>query len=81
VTTLPKRALEAAVVFFALYAFLFVPLGQKTGFQHVKAILSTEEAGRAGEEIKTAGSRMLEELLSFHNGKYEGEPVVPELGE
>jgi hypothetical protein len=79
VTTLPKRALEAAVVFFALYAFLFVPLGEQTGFQHLKAILSTEEAGRAGNELKTAGSRMLSELLRFHNGKYEGEPVLPEL--
>lgn len=78
-TTLPKRALEAAVLFFALYAFMFVPLGEKTGFEHLEAILSTKEASRAGEELKTAGSRMLRELLSFHNGKYEGEPVLPRL--
>jgi hypothetical protein len=81
VTTLPKRALEAAVLFFALYAFIFVPLGEKTGYQHLKAILSTEEAGRAGDELKTAGSRMLDELLRFHEGRYEGEPVLPQLGE
>lgn len=80
-TTLPKRALEAAVLFFALYAFVFVPLGEKTGFEHLRAILATEEAGLAGEELKNAGSRMLEELLRFHTGKYEGEPVLPDLTE
>jgi hypothetical protein len=81
VTKLPRRALEVCIAFFALYAFVFVPLGERTGFEHLRAILSTPEAERAGEEIKEASSRMLGELLSFHSGTYKGEPVVPEFGD
>lgn len=80
-TKLPRRALELCVAFFALYAFIFVPLGEHTGFEHLKAILSTREAERAAAELKTAGSRMLAELLAFHSGAYKGEPVLPELGD
>jgi hypothetical protein len=79
VTKLPRRALELCVAFFALYAFIFVPLGEHTGFEHLKAILATKEAERAGAELKTAGSRMLTELLDFHNGAYEGRPVLPDI--
>lgn len=80
-TKLPRRALELAVAFFALYAFIFVPLGERTGFQHLQAILSTPEAERAGKELEAASSRMLRELLSFRTGPYEGEPVVPPFGD
>ena len=76
-----RRPLELCIAFFALYAFIFVPLGERTGFQHLKAILSTEEAQRAGVDLKNAGSRMLGELLAFHNDNYRGEPVVPDLDE
>lgn len=76
----PRRALESVVVLFALYAFVFVPLGQHTGLEHVRAILSTPEAERASDELKQAGSRMLAELMNFNSGAYRGEPVLPQLG-
>jgi hypothetical protein len=81
VSKLPRRALELCVAFFALYAFIFVPLGEMTGLQHLQAILGTQEAERAADELKVAGSRMLAELLEFHTGAYEGEPVLPKLEE
>ena len=31
---LGKRPIELVVLFFALYAFVFVPLGKRTGFEH-----------------------------------------------
>jgi hypothetical protein len=79
VTKLPRRALELCVAFFALYAFIFVPLGDLTGFEHLQAILGTKEAERAAQELKVAGSRMLTELLEFHSGAYKGEPVLPAI--
>lgn len=78
-TKLMRRTVELAVAFFALYAFIYVPLGENTAFEHLKAILATPEAHRAGDELKQAGSRMLGELLAFDSGTYRGAPVLPEF--
>jgi hypothetical protein len=72
-----KRALESAVLLFALYAFAKVPLGRATGLEHLKAILGTSEAQEAGREMKQAGSRLLGELLEFDNGQVRGVPKLP----
>jgi hypothetical protein len=80
VTKLARRALELLVAFFALYAFIFLPLGEKTGLEHLKAIVATKEAQHAGAELKTAGSQMLSELLDFKADPYRGDPVLPKLG-
>lgn len=73
---LAKRALEGAVFLFAAYAFATVPLGKRTGLQHLIAILNTKEAAEAGNELKQAGGRMVNELLQPH---LAGEPQVPRL--
>lgn len=51
------------VLGFAAYAFAFVPLGQRTALEHVKAILSTEDSARAGRELKHAGEKLAHKLL------------------
>lgn len=73
---LAKRAFEGAVFLFAAYAFATVPLGKRTGLQHLIAILNTKEAAEAGNELKQAGGRMVNELLQPH---LAGEAKVPKL--
>ena len=75
---LAKRALEGAVALFALYAFATVPLGKRTGLEHLKAILSTDEAKEAGQELREAGSRILRELLEFEPGEIRGHAQIPQ---
>jgi len=50
---------------FAVLGFCYVPLGGHTGFEHVKAVLSTPAAKRAGAEL-------LEALIRVR-GKLTGE--------
>ena len=57
-----RRATEILVLFFALYAFAFVPLGSKTGLEHVKAIFSTGPAKEAAAEAIAAGRRLVERV-------------------
>jgi hypothetical protein len=81
---LGKRPIELVVLFFALYAFVFVPLGKRTGFEHAKAILGTPAAKDAGSEILDAADRLRQRLLG---GGSEPPPVpkrarpgAPEFG-
>lgn len=62
----------------AMYAFATVPLGKKTGLEHVKRILGTREAQEAGAELKQAGGRLVGELLDFKTGELRGVPDLPE---
>lgn len=55
--------IDWVVLGFAAYAFAFVPLGQRTALEHVKAILSTEDSARAGRELKQAGEKLAQKLL------------------
>lgn len=73
---LAKSAAEGIVCLFAAYAFAFIPLGKRTALQHVIAILHTKEAAEAGQELKQAGGRMVDELL---NQNLAGEPQLPKL--
>jgi hypothetical protein len=79
VLSLGKRAIEAVILLVALYAFVFVPLGERTLWQHTRAIFSTPEARQAGRELTQAGGRMLHELTDFEARPVRGEPKVPEL--
>jgi hypothetical protein len=74
-----KTAVEGIVVAFAAYAFMFVPLGKHTAFEHTRNILGTREAEEAGEELKQAGGKVLKELLRFETGPVRGEPRLPPL--
>ena len=76
-----QRALEGLVLLFALYAFALLPLGRRTAFEHVQAVLSTGEAREAGREIARAADRLHERLLPRDDEAIEGRgvPQVPEL--
>lgn len=89
--TYGRRAIDLAVLFLALYAFAFVPLGKKTGLDHLRAILRTAPARDAGAEILRAADRLRHRLLDGDdgaNGSRDGDsdrssdhgaPVVPRL--
>ena len=63
ITHLGRRALEVGVGLFALLGFAFVPLGKKTGLEHVKAIVATEPAKEAGRELLAAGDKLRVTLM------------------
>ncbi|MBX3184011.1 MAG: hypothetical protein KIT72_00685 [Polyangiaceae bacterium] len=48
---LGRRAVEALVLLFALLGFSYVPLGEHTGLEHTRAIMSTDAARRAAREL------------------------------
>jgi len=53
-----RRVAEALVALFALLGFVFVPLGQKTAFQHAVAVFSTPAAAIAFHELTGAVLRL-----------------------
>ncbi|MEY4549402.1 MAG: hypothetical protein RL685_5597 [Pseudomonadota bacterium] len=57
-----KRLFHAMVLFFAVYAFVFVPLGQKTALEHLRAIAGTPAAKDAATEL-TGGVKRLAHSL------------------
>jgi hypothetical protein len=57
-----KRLFHAMVLFFAVYAFVFVPLGQKTALEHVRAIAGTPAAKNAASELGGGVKRLAHEL-------------------
>lgn len=57
-----KRIFQAMVLFFAVYAFVFVPLGQKTALEHVRAIAGTPAAKNAASELGGGVKRLAHEL-------------------
>jgi len=59
-----KRVLKAVVLFFAAYAFAFVPLGEKTALEHVRAIWGTPAAQQAASEVKGGVQRLVKRLRS-----------------
>lgn len=56
--------LELSVAGFALLGFAFVPLGQKTALEHVKAIVATAPARDAARELGEAGQKLRQKLLA-----------------
>jgi hypothetical protein len=59
-----KRILKGVIVFFAIYAFVFVPLGRKTALEHVRAIFGTPAAHEAASEVKGGVTRLVRRLQS-----------------
>ena len=57
-----KRIFQGVVLFFALYAFVFVPLGKKTALEHVRAIMDTPAAQDAASEVKGGVTRLVRRL-------------------
>jgi len=59
-----KRIFHGVVLFFAFYAFVFVPLGKKTALQHLRAIFGTPAAQEAASEVKGGVTRLVRRLQS-----------------
>lgn len=59
---LAKRIVNVVVVVLAAVTFFLVPLGDKTLFQHVRAIFSTPAAGDLGRELKKTGEDVVQEV-------------------
>jgi hypothetical protein len=57
-----KRIFQGVVLFFAIYAFVFVPLGKKTALEHVRAIVGTPAAQDAADEVKGGVTRLVRRL-------------------
>jgi hypothetical protein len=57
-----KRIFQGVVLFFAIYAFVFVPLGKRTGLEHLRAIAGTSAAQQAGTELKGGVERLVQRL-------------------
>jgi hypothetical protein len=57
-----RRLLEGLVALFALLGFAFVPLGEHTGLEHLKAIASTPAAERAARELIQASAELRQRL-------------------
>lgn len=55
--TVGRRAVDSVVAVFAVLGFCFVPLGQKTGFEHTLALLRTTSARDAGAGLLSAVAR------------------------
>ena len=76
-----RRVIELAVLFFAAYAFVFVPLGSRTGLDHCRAILHTRAAREAGRDIGKAADRLRDRMFADDDAVVPGRgtPVVPAL--
>lgn len=51
---LGRSALYGVVAFFALIGFVSVPLGEKTGWGHLQAIIATPAASQAVDEFRNS---------------------------
>jgi hypothetical protein len=65
---LGRRVLDFSIGFFALLGFVLVPLGERTAFEHVKAIFSTGPAVEAGRDLVGAGARLRQRIFAEHAG-------------
>jgi hypothetical protein len=77
---LGRRLLEGTVGLFALLGFLYVPLGQKTGFEHACAVLSTPAATAAIEDVTTTALRLRQRAIDFVTGRVSP-PATPATDE
>lgn len=59
-----KRIFQGVVLFFALYAFVFLPLGKKSALEHIRAIWATPAAQQAASEVKGGVTRLVRRLES-----------------
>jgi dsDNA-specific endonuclease/ATPase MutS2 len=67
-----KRIFQAVVLFFAIYAFVFVPLGRKTALEHIRAIVGTPAAQQAATELQGGVKRLVHRLRDEAQRTAEG---------
>jgi hypothetical protein len=70
-----RRLVEGVVSLFAMLGFVYVPLGQHTGFEHARAVLSTPAASAAIQDLTTTALRLRGQAVSFLTGHA---PAAPE---
>jgi hypothetical protein len=63
-----KGIVSSIVLGVLAYGFFFVPLGERTLFDHTRRIAETPEAKDLGEEVGQAGSRLGDELRARLEG-------------
>jgi len=59
-----KRLFNAAILFFGVFAFFTVPLGEKTGAEHAVAIFTTPPAREAGAAIASAAQEIVDRAVA-----------------
>jgi hypothetical protein len=57
-TKIARRAADFSIGFFALLGFVWVPLGERTAWEHLRAVLASEAAVEARREAVEAGRRL-----------------------
>lgn len=73
--TLGRRLVEGLTGLFALLGFLYVPLGQRTGFEHARAVLSTPAASAAVDDVARSALQLRAKLLHFVTGHGSASPT------
>jgi hypothetical protein len=74
-----RWVIDLCVLCFAGYAFAFVPLGERTGLEHTRAILRSEPARQAADEVIEAGERLRHRLFDDDPLRVRGTPNVLEI--
>ena len=59
-----RRLFTLVVVTFACLGFMTVPVGTKTGYEHVKTVLATPEAERVAESLGVWANRLRASLAT-----------------
>jgi len=81
IAMLGRRSLELLVFCFAVYAFAFTPLGERSAWQHLLAVVQSPEARHAKEEAEQAARRLKRELLDDEDTvPSQGSPTLPDFG-
>ena len=63
IAKLGRWGVQALVGLFALLGFLFVPLGERTGFEHLRAIVTTDAAAQAARDVWQGAIRARQKLF------------------
>jgi hypothetical protein len=70
---LGRRALDLVIGLFAVLGFFYVPLGPRTGFEHVRAIVATAPAVEAYRGFVSAAEKLHRALLEkLRGGRSKG---------
>lgn len=72
-----RWALSLATTLALLYLFFFVPIGQRTLYEHVRRVAGTEEARELGRDVRGVSQRVLERVSDEVR---ENVPLLPSAG-
>ncbi|MEZ4224698.1 MAG: hypothetical protein R3B13_27350 [Polyangiaceae bacterium] len=76
ITHLGRRVTEAALCLFAALGFCFVPLGQRTGLGHAKAIIATGPAKEARDGVFEAFDQLKSAVLGSGESSKPAAPAA-----